>query len=102
MILKCHAFDMTEKQNQKVNPERGLWLDCIGRWLCLYSKQELPVHLAQVIVFIVTNAAVWFAFPSQSNPIFCRPPAHAAPEYADLGAHCDPTYSQQTVSQATW
>lgn len=66
--------------------------------------QLAAVHFAQGSAFIGTNAAVGFAFPSQSHPsVFSLPLPHTAPEYPDLGALCwDPVNAQQVVSQAKW
>lgn len=59
-------------------------------------------HFAQGSVFIGTNAAVGFASPSQSHPVFSLPLPLTAPEYTDLGAHQDPGNAQQVLSQAQW
>lgn len=64
--------------------------------------QLAAVHFAQGGVFFGTNAAVGFAFPSQSHPVFSLPLPHTAPEYTGLGALWDPVNAQQVVPQAKW
>lgn len=93
-------------KNKTRNPTQreNYLLDCIERWLCLYSEQELPTAGCCTlstggIIFIVTKAVIWHSHP-RAIPSFALP--LAAPEYTDLGAHHNPMYSQQAVSQAKW
>lgn len=75
---------------------------CVVFFQSRNCPQLAAVHFAQGTVFVGTNAAVGFAFPSQSHPAFSLPLPHPAPEYTDLGAHRDPVNAQQVVSQAKW
>lgn len=62
-----------------------------GGCVVFFQSRNCPqlavVHFAQGSVFVWTNAAVGFAFPPQSHPIFSLPLPHTAPEYTDLGAY---------------
>lgn len=66
---------------------------------CVYAQSsscpQLTAAYVAMPLFVLHS-------PPRAVASFALPLPCAAPEYADLGAHCDPVYSQQAVSLTKW
>lgn len=78
MILKCHAFHVAKNQNAESQPGDYMALGggCVVFIQSRGCSQLAAVHFAQGGVFTGANAAVGFAFPSQSHPLVFSLPLH--------------------------